>query len=65
MKSRFLSPGEKRDVARAAHEILKAQNPGCTVHIAVEDETDERGVPRYTATITPNEGFKEADVYHG
>lgn len=52
MKSRFLSDSEKRDVATAAMEIFKAQNPGCTVHIAVEDETDERGVPRYRATIT-------------
>lgn len=53
MKSRFLSDSEKRDVATAAMEFLKAQNPGCTVHIVVEDETDERGVPQYKATITP------------
>jgi hypothetical protein len=52
VKSRYLTSSEKRDVAIAALEILKAQNPGCTVHVVVEDETDERGVPQYTATIT-------------
>jgi hypothetical protein len=54
MKSRFLTDSEKRDVATAAIEFLKSQNPGCTVHVVVEDETDDRGVPRYKATITPS-----------
>jgi hypothetical protein len=53
MKSRFLSDSEKRDVAAAAMEFLKSENPGCIVHVVVEDETDDRGVPRYQATITP------------
>jgi hypothetical protein len=53
MKSRFLTESEKRDVAAAAMEFLKSENPGCTVHVMVEDETDDRGVPRYRATITP------------
>jgi hypothetical protein len=53
MKSRFLSQGEKRDVAKAAMEFLRAQNPGCVIQVIVEDETDGRGVPRYKATVTP------------
>lgn len=56
MKSRFLSDSEKKDVVKAATEILRAQNPGCSIHVEVEDETDERGVPQYTATITPLKG---------
>lgn len=51
MKSRYLSPSEKRDVAVAAVEALKIQNPGCQVHVEVEDWTDARGVPQWTATI--------------
>jgi hypothetical protein len=53
MKSRFLSEGEKRDVAKAALDFLKSQNPGCVIQVTVEDETDDRGVPRYKATVTP------------
>ncbi|MDP3739747.1 MAG: hypothetical protein Q8R02_20335 [Hyphomonadaceae bacterium] len=53
MKSRFLTESEKRDVATAAMEFLKSQNPGCIVHIVVQDETDDRGVPQYTAKIVP------------
>jgi hypothetical protein len=53
MKSRFLSEGEKRDVATAALDFLRSQNPGCIIHVTVEDETDDRGVPRYKATVTP------------
>lgn len=56
MKSRFLSDSEKRDVATAAIEFLRSQNPGCTIQVVVEDETDDRGVPRYTATVTPAKG---------
>ena len=51
MKSRYLSPGEKRDVEAAALSILRSQNPGCTVKISVEDWTDDRGVPQWHATI--------------
>jgi hypothetical protein len=51
LKSRYLSEDEKRDVAVAAVEALKMQNPGCTVHVEVEDWTDSRGVPQFTATI--------------
>jgi hypothetical protein len=54
MKSRFLSEGEKRDVAKAALDFLRSQNPGCSIQVTVEDETDDRGVPRYRATITPS-----------
>jgi hypothetical protein len=53
MKSRFLTEGEKRDVATAAMEFLKSENPGCSIQVFVEDETDDRGVPQYKATITP------------
>jgi hypothetical protein len=53
MKSRFLSEGEKRDVAKAAMDFLRSQNPGCIIQVVVEDETDDRGVPRYKATVTP------------
>ena len=53
MKSRFLTEGEKRDVAAAAIAFLKSQNPNCQIQVIVEDETDDRGVPRYTATVTP------------
>jgi hypothetical protein len=53
MKSRFLSDSEKRDVAAAALDFLRSQNPGCIIQVTVEDETDDRGVPRYTAKITP------------
>ncbi len=53
MKSRFLSEGEKRDVAKAAIDFLRSQNPGCIIQVTVEDETDDRGVPRYQATVTP------------
>ena len=53
MKSRFLNDDEKRDVAVAAIEALKLQNPDCTIHVEVEDWTDARGVPRYAATIEP------------
>jgi hypothetical protein len=56
MKSRFLSNGEKRDVIRAAEAILKPQHPGCRIVITVADETDERGVPQYTYTVTPEDG---------
>ncbi len=54
MRSRFLSEGEKRDVAKAALDFLKSQNPGCTIQVTVEDETDDRGVPLYKATVTPS-----------
>jgi hypothetical protein len=53
VKSRFLTDSEKRDVARAAMEVLKAANPGAVIHVDVEDETDSRGVPRYTFTVAP------------
>ena len=53
MKSRFLTESEKKDVVKADTEILRAQNPGCSIHVVVEDETDDRGVPRYKAMITP------------
>lgn len=53
MRSRFLTDGEKRDVAAAAIAFLKSQNPDCNIQVTVEDETDDRGVPRYTATVTP------------
>jgi hypothetical protein len=53
MKSRFLSPGEKKDVARAAIDILKLQHPDCVVHVTVADETDDRGVPVYDYTLKP------------
>jgi hypothetical protein len=56
MKSRFLSNGEKRDVIRAAEGVLKPQHPGCRIVITVADETDERGVPQYTYTVTPEPG---------
>ena len=52
MKSRFLSVDEKRDVAVGAIEVLKLQNPGCAIHVEVEDWTDSRGIPQYTAKIT-------------
>jgi hypothetical protein len=51
MKSRFLTPGEKRDVVAAALDVLKAQNPGRHIHIDVEDWTDDRGVPQWKATF--------------
>ncbi len=51
MKSRYLSASEKRDVVVAVIEHLKLQNPGCHVHVEVEDWTDGNGVPQYTATI--------------
>jgi len=53
MKSRFLTEGEKRDVAAAAMAFLKSQNPDCIIQVTVEDETDDRGVPQYAARITP------------
>jgi acyl-coenzyme A thioesterase PaaI-like protein len=52
VKSRFLREGEKRDVVVAVMEVLKQQNPGCTVRVEVGDWTDDRGVPQYTATIS-------------
>jgi len=51
MRSRYLSASEKRDVARAAVEALKMQNPGCIIQVEVADETDGKGVPQWTATI--------------
>jgi hypothetical protein len=51
LKSRYLSEDEKRDVIVSVIEVLKLQNPDCHVHVEVEDWTDERGVPQYTATI--------------
>jgi hypothetical protein len=51
LKSRYLSGDEKRDVAVGVIEALKLQNPGCMIHVDVEDWTDSRGVPQYTATI--------------
>ena len=27
------------------------QNPGCIIHVVVQDETDAKGVPQYAATI--------------
>ena len=53
MKSRFLSPSEKRDVAVAAMEALKIQNPGCLMHVDVDDWTDSKGIPQWTATVKP------------
>lgn len=53
MRSRFLSESEKRDVAKAAMDFLRSENPGCAIEITVEDETDDRGVPRYKAIVTP------------
>lgn len=55
MKSRYLSKGEKRDVEQAALSMLRREHPGCTIIISVRDETDERGVPQYTYTVTPSE----------
>jgi hypothetical protein len=55
LRSRFLTPGEKRDVVAAALDLLRPQNPGCHVHITVEDWTDGRGVPKWTATILAQE----------
>ena len=54
MKSRFLSTSEKKDVARAAMDVLKSQHPDSIIHVVVEDETDHRGVPLYTYTVTPS-----------
>jgi hypothetical protein len=51
VKSRFLTPGEKRDVVVAAIEALKLENPECQIHIEVQDWTDDKGVPQWTATI--------------
>jgi hypothetical protein len=51
MKSRYLSASEKRDVAVAAVAALKLQNPGCHIHVEVEDWTDSKGVPQWTATV--------------
>jgi len=51
LKSRFLSEDEKREVAVAAIEALKLQNPGCVIRVEVEDWTDARGIPQYIATI--------------
>ena len=59
MKTRRLTDSEKRDVVRAAVEILKSQNPGCTVHVEVLDETDSRGVPQYRATVNRVEPPKQ------
>jgi hypothetical protein len=53
LKSRFLSTSEKRDVARAAMDVLKQQHPNCTIRITVKDETDDRGVPQYDYTLKP------------
>jgi hypothetical protein len=53
VKSRFLTPGEKRDVAVAALDALKLENPGRHIHVEVEDWTDHRGVPRWTFTLDP------------
>ena len=53
LKSRFLSTSEKRDVARAAIDVLKRQHPNCTVRVTVADETDDRGVPQYDYTLKP------------
>jgi hypothetical protein len=53
LKSRFLTVSEKKDVARAAMEVLKGQHPNSIVHVTVADETDPRGVPLYTYTVTP------------
>ena len=52
MKSRFLTLSEKKDVARAAMGVLKAQHLNSVIHVTVADETDHRGVPQYTATIS-------------
>lgn len=62
MKSRFLNPDEKRDVAVAAIEALKLQNPGCTIHVEVEDWTDARGVPQYTAIVKTVSGTNPPKV---
>ena len=35
----------------AAIEALKPENPGCQIHIEVQDWTDDKGVPRWSATI--------------
>ena len=56
MKTRFLTPGEKRDVVAAALHVLRPQNPGRHVHIDVEDWTDARGVPQWKAVIGPATG---------
>jgi hypothetical protein len=53
LKSRFLSTSEKRDVARAAIDVLKLQHPNCIVRVIVADETDDRGVPQYDYTLKP------------
>jgi hypothetical protein len=51
MRQRTLSESEKRDVVRAAMEVLKNQHPDCKIQIMVEDETDDRGVPQYTVLL--------------
>ena len=58
MKTRFLTTSEKKDVARAAIEVLKAQHPNSTIHVTVADETDSRGVPLYTFKVTPAKAGK-------
>jgi hypothetical protein len=59
VRSRWLSPGEKRDVAVAALDALKQQNPGCHIHVDVEDWTDDAGVPKWTARIEPRAAKEE------
>jgi len=52
-KSRFLSESEKKDVAKAAMDFLRIEHPGAVIRVVVNDETDDRGVPQYTYTVTP------------
>ncbi len=41
-------------------EVLKGQHPDSTIHITVADETDPRGMPLYTYTVTPGEAGQKA-----
>jgi hypothetical protein len=51
MKGRYLSVGEKRDVEKAVRAFMQSEYPGRIIHVEVEDETDDRGIPQYRATV--------------
>jgi hypothetical protein len=53
MKARAMTEAEKREVAAAALAVFRPLHPECAIRIVVEDETDERGLPRYAVEVNP------------
>jgi hypothetical protein len=49
-KGRKLTPDEKAQISRWAHERESGKHPGASIQILVEDEIDDNGKVHYRVT---------------